>query len=148
MKESTAGTIAGLFGILTFGILLFVASAITQEKLYKQVSTGEVQFWDEVYTCEFKGKYVDEKRFIPSTVTMEDLPKEILQIEQWSGLKHTETIFDSMKDDWKKGSSTFDSVIKGKEKLIFFIETTDGISIGGVVKARIVQHFQLSLPMR
>jgi len=83
MKESTAGTIAGLFGILTFGILLFAASATTQEKLYKQVRAGEVQFWDEVYTCEFKGKYVDEKRFIPSTVTMENLPKEIQDKLKW-----------------------------------------------------------------
>ena len=68
----------------------------------------------------------------------ENIPKEITQIEQWTCLKHTETIFDSMKDNWKKGSSTFDSIVSNKEKLIFFIETTDGISIGGVVKKKIL----------
>ena len=43
-----------------------------------------------------------------------------------------------MKDNWKKDSSTFDSIIRGKEKLIFFIETTDGISCGGFIKKKIM----------
>ena len=43
-----------------------------------------------------------------------------------------------MKDNWKKDSSTFDSIVSNKEKLIFFIETTDGISIGGFMKKKIM----------
>ena len=52
-------------------------------------------------------------------------------------MKHTETIFDSIKDNWKKDSSTFDSIISNKEKLLFLIETTDEISIGGFIKKKI-----------
>ena len=75
MSEVTAGTIASLCGISIFGFLLFAASATTQEKLYNQVKSGQVQFWDEVYTCEYKGKYVNEKRFVPATI--ETIPAEL-----------------------------------------------------------------------
>ena len=82
MSEVTAGTIASLCGVAVFGILLFAASATTQEKLYKQVKNGEVQFWDEVYTCEYKGKYVDEKRFVPATIETIPAELEVLRMKQ------------------------------------------------------------------
>ena len=82
MSEVTAGTIASLCGVSIFGILLFVASASTKEGLYNQVKKGEVQFWDEVYTCEYKGKYVDEKRFIPATIETLPAELEVLRMKQ------------------------------------------------------------------
>ena len=52
-------------------------------------------------------------------------------------MKYLETIFDSTRDDWKKDSSTFDSIVSNKENLVFLIETTDGISFGGFMKKSI-----------
>ena len=60
------------------------------------------------------------------------------EFEKLTSMKYKETIFDSMKDDWKKDSSTFDSLVLKKEKLLFYIETTDEISIGGFMKKKIM----------
>ena len=69
--------------------------------------------------------------------TETDSLNEITQIEEWTQMKTKETIFDSNKTNWKKDSSLFDAIVLSKEKLLFFIETTDGITIGGFMKKKI-----------
>ena len=45
-----------------------------------------------------------------------------------------------MKDYWNKGTSTFDSILIGNEKLIIFIETNiNNITIGGFINTKINQ---------
>ena len=44
------------------------------------------------------------------------------QIEEWTGLKYGEILFDSDKDNWSKETSVFDDKIKGKKRLLFMIE--------------------------
>ena len=61
------------------------------------------------------------------------------QLEQWTQLKCKEIIFDSTKDNWNKETSSFDSILIGKEKLIFIIETTENITIGGFINTKINQ---------
>ena len=86
-------------------------------------------------------KQVELKQQIPSQTQQktqqQTFPKEIEEIEKWTRLKATEIIFNSEKDNWKKGSSVFDSKVKGKEKLVFYVETIDENVIGGVFMKRI-----------
>ena len=56
--------------------------------------------------------------------------KEIKQIENWTKKKCGEIIFDSNKDDWNVNTSTFDSKLLFKEKIIFLIEDINGNKFG------------------
>ena len=49
----------------------------TRLTIEKDLKDGELRLFDNQYSCQMTGKYVSEERFIPSTVFMEDLPKEI-----------------------------------------------------------------------
>ena len=62
------------------------------------------------------------------------------QLEQWTQLKFKENIFDSDEHNWNKGTSSFDSNLIGKEKIIFIIQTNiNNITIGGFVNTKINQ---------
>ena len=52
----------------------------------------------------------------------EKLESQKKQLEDWTGLKYGEVIFDSNKDNWSKDTSVFDDKIKGKRQLLFIIE--------------------------
>ena len=56
--------------------------------------------------------------------------KEIKQIENWTNKRCGEIIFDSNKDDWNVNTSTFDSKLLFKEKIIFLIEDINGNIFG------------------
>ena len=56
--------------------------------------------------------------------------QEIDQLEEWTGLKCDEILFDSNIDDWTIGSSTFYNYINGKKQLLFLIEDEDGEKFG------------------
>ena len=60
------------------------------------------------------------------------------ELEKLTKMKYQSVIFDSEKDNWKKGSSVFDSKLLKQEKLAFVIETSDGIIIGGYMKKKIM----------
>ena len=64
-------------------------------------------------------------------------PKEIEEIEKWTKLKAKEIIFNSEKDNWEKGNPIFKSIVRDKEQLVFFVETTEGIVLGGVFMNKI-----------
>ena len=52
-------------------------------------------------------------------------------------MKYQSVIFDSEKDNWKKGNSVFDDKVLKQEKLAFVVEINDGIIIGGFMKKKI-----------
>ena len=58
---------------------------------------------NELNMIEFKEKLLEKKPDIIKTTF--DIFKEI--IHQWTKMKYKETIFDSLKDNWKKGESSF-----------------------------------------
>ena len=49
------------------------------------------------------------------------------QLEEWTGLKCSEIVFDSNKDDWSKDTSVLNERIIGKKQLAFIIENDDEI---------------------
>ena len=63
--------------------------------------------------------------------------KHLKQLEEWTGLKCKEILFDSNIDNWERYTSTFDSKILNKNKLIFIIEDTKGNKFGGYIDATI-----------
>ena len=78
MSEGTAGTLVSLFIVGSIIMIMVVGAFCVKDKVYQEIEkTGQIRIYDDLYKCEYAGKYVSEERFIPSTVTMEDLPKEI-----------------------------------------------------------------------
>lgn len=49
----------------------------TRLSIEKDLKDGELRLFDNQYSCQMTGKYVSDERFVPSTVTVDDLPKEI-----------------------------------------------------------------------
>ena len=52
------------------------------------------------------------------------------QLEQWTSLKCSEIVFDSMKHNWATETSVLNERIIGKSKLVFLIEDEDGEKFG------------------
>ena len=79
MSEGTAGT---LVSILMVGCLLtlgFVGSFCIKDKIYQKIEkTGEIRIYDDLYKCEYAGKYVTEEKFIPKDT--DELPKELREL--------------------------------------------------------------------
>ena len=73
-KDTTIMTVAYL--ITTFILALFV-NYNTKLGIEEDLKQGELRLFDNQYSCQMTGRYVSDERFIPSTVTVEDLPKEI-----------------------------------------------------------------------
>ena len=55
--------------------------------------------------------------------------EEMKQIEEWTGKKCSEIIFDSDKDNWDVNTSDFDAKIMNKSHLVFVIEDEENNSI-------------------
>ena len=55
---------------------------------------------------------------------------EMKQIHIWTNLECREIVFDSQKDNWSIGSSSFNQKIKGKKQLLFLIENTNQEKFG------------------
>lgn len=73
-KDTTIMTVAYL--ITAFLLALFV-NYNTKLGIEQDLKHGELRLFDNQYSCQMTGRYVSDERFIPSTVTVEDLPKEI-----------------------------------------------------------------------
>lgn len=73
-KDTTIMTVAYL--ITTFILALFV-NYNTKLGIEEDLKQGELRLFDNQYSCQMTGRYVSDERFIPSTVTVEDLPKGI-----------------------------------------------------------------------
>lgn len=73
-NEITIMTVAYL--ITAFLLALFV-NYNTKLGIEQDLKQGELRLFDNQYSCQMTGRYVSDERFIPSTVTVEDLPKEI-----------------------------------------------------------------------
>ena len=80
-------------------------------------------------------KYFREKQF--KTLLDE---KEINQLEEWTGLKCSDIIFNSDVDNWKIDTSVFNERIIGKKQLIFLIEEIEGEKFGYYLNTEIVEN--------
>ena len=78
---------------------------------------------------------IEEKKINLENLGM--LSSVIKELEQSISLKHHSILFDSFTDNWKKGTSTFESKLIGKEKILICIETTENIIIGGFLNKNI-----------
>ena len=67
-----------------------------------------------------------ETQLIPFYLSNDDKK----QIEEWTGLKFGETIFNSEIDNWSIGTSVFNDKILGKKQLVFLIFFEKGEKIG------------------
>ena len=66
--------------------------------------------------------------------------EERRQLEEWSGKKCGEIVFDSDKDDWNYGTSVFYDKVINKNNLMIVIEDTDNNKFGGYVKETINKY--------
>ena len=58
---------------------------------------------------------------------------QFIQIEEWTKLKCDEILFDSDVDNWSIDTSTFNSKILNKDKLLFIIEDREDNKFGGYI---------------
>lgn len=70
--------------------------------------------------------------------------KDHVCLQQWTGLKFVEVVFDSDYDDWSLGTSVLHKKILGKSQLVFVVEDYDGNKFGGYLKEQIHTTFQSS----
>ena len=76
MKDNDI-TIMTVAYLLTAFLLALFVNYNTKLGIEKDLRRGELRLFDNQYSCQMTGRYVSDERFIPSTVTVEDLPKEI-----------------------------------------------------------------------
>lgn len=76
MKDNDITIMTVAYLITAFLLALFV-NYNTKLGIEKDLRRGELRLFDNQYSCQMTGRYVSDERFIPSTVTVEDLPKEI-----------------------------------------------------------------------
>ena len=78
MTEGTAGTLVSLLMVGCLLILGFVGAFCVKDKVYQQIEkTGQIRIYDDLYKCEYAGKYVTEEKFIPKEIN--ELPKELVK---------------------------------------------------------------------
>ena len=76
MSAGTAGTLVSVLMVGCLLILGVVGSFCIKDKIYQQIEkTGEIRIYDDLYKCEYAGKYVTEEKFIPKEIN--ELPKEL-----------------------------------------------------------------------
>ena len=67
--------------------------------------------------------------------------EERKQLEEWTGKKCNEIVFDSKVDNWNVDTSEFDDKIKGKKELIFLIEDERSEKFGYYLNTQIYQEY-------
>ena len=70
--------------------------------------------------------------------------EERKQLEEWTGLKCKEILFNSTTDNWSQTTSVFYDRIIGKSKLVFIIEDTDGEVFGYYLNTEVISDPQES----
>ena len=67
--------------------------------------------------------------------------EQIKQLEEWTGLKYDEKLFDSAIDNWSQGKSIFNEKIIGKKQLVFLIEDERGDIFGYYLNSTIDKNY-------
>lgn len=76
MSEGTAGTLVSLFIVGSIIMIMVVGAFCVKDKVYQEIEkTGQIRIYDDLYKCEYAGKYIMEEKFIPKEIN--ELPKEL-----------------------------------------------------------------------
>ena len=67
------------------------------------------------------------------------------QLEEWTGRKIKEVIFNSDFHDWNTNTSVFGAIVMDKPKVILMIEDTNGNKFGGYISSRIDKYYKRRL---
>ena len=67
--------------------------------------------------------------------------EQIKQLEEWTGLKCTDIVFDSNVDNWSEGTSVFNERIIGKKQLVFLIEDEDEEKFGYYLNTEVIEKY-------
>ena len=126
--------------------------------LYKE-NKGSKSYWKEddfEYQGIRKVLYGPTKRFTPQRIQViqmeiseelihlyqEKESKQIQQLEEWTGLKYRETVFDSYVDKWSKYRNEFDERIYERKQLVFIIEDLDGEIFGYYLNTVVIKQYK------
>ena len=66
---------------------------------------------------------------------------QVGMLEEWTGLKCGDIVFDSNVDNWSKRISVFNERIIGKKQLTFLIEDTDGEIFGYYLNTEVKKEY-------
>ena len=102
-----------------------------EKKLFDEKCEKKRKMYEERYDKleeEFPNYFIDETTNLSK--------KETVQLNQWTGKKCSNVIFDSNKDDWSS-NNTFKQRCFNKSQLVFLVEDNDGNKFGGYLSAYI-----------
>lgn len=78
MSEKVAGTLVSFFIVFSIIIFMVVGTFCVKDKVYQEIEkTGQIRIYDDLYKCEYAGKYITEEKFIPKEIN--ELPKELVK---------------------------------------------------------------------
>ena len=76
MSEGTSGVLVSILMVASIVIIMVVGTFCIKDKVYQEIEkTGQIRIYDDLYKCEYAGKYVTEEKFIPREIN--ELPKEL-----------------------------------------------------------------------
>ena len=126
--------------INTFELIQEILINKLQQKLSrvaKKLSTFETYQQNETKRNELENEIIETNSI--------DIPnlndEEINQLEEWTGLKCSDVIFDSEKDNWNQNTSVLNEKILGKSKVVFIVEDTDGDIFGYYFNTQIIEKY-------
>ena len=67
--------------------------------------------------------------------------KDQKQLEEWTGLKCSDILFDSVIDNWSEYTSVLNDRIIGKKQLVFLIEDDDGEKFGYYLNTEVIENY-------
>ena len=70
--------------------------------------------------------------------------KERKQLEEWTGLKCSEILFDSDIDNWSQNTSVFDERIIGKKQITLIIEDENEEKFGYYLNTQVIEKYYTS----
>ena len=74
------------------------------------------------------------------------LQKHVKQLEQWTGLKCGEVVFDSDLNNWNKNNCDLNSKIIGRKQLVFLIEDENGEKFGYYLNTKMIRNYMKNKP--
>ena len=115
---------------------------LKEQKMKNEIEKLKTQFEKEKDNFENDRKRINQfnekERFnqFKSVLTFE----EMTQLEEWTGMKCSEVLFDSNKDNWEHEKCTFGEKVMNRSNMLFIVEDSAGEKFGGYINKK-VDHY-------
>ena len=113
---------------------------------FNKIATEFIQKNEQNVTNKTESKDQQKEKLIQKNTKYNLTSDKVKQLEEWSGLKCGNILFDSDVDNWKQNSSVFNERIIGKKQLTFLIEDEDKEKFGYYLNTQVVGKYCEDIP--